>query len=298
MAPRPSPQTQRVVNLFEHLAGDGSQGMTLAEVSRHLSVHKASCHSMLSELLGAGWLLRDPIRKTYHLGPALVRLGQEAAGRFPALVLARPVMAELSAATGAHCIAFSVSEGYSTVVDQVRSHRGGGHPMSIGTQFSHRPPYGASIVSWAGADERERWLATLPEDVRDRYRQAMAAARRRGYTVGLHILPNVRLQELALIVRSAEVSSTRVSQLAQALSDELIHREGWFPASLVADRSYEVSHVDSPVQAPGSRIALMLSLVPSPEPMSGAAVGRMGERLSSATRRLSDALADGSVDSL
>ena len=77
----------------------------MAEVSRHLSVHKASCHSMLSELLRAGWLLRDPVRKTYHLGPALVRLGREAAGRYPALVLARSAMAELSAATGAHCVA-------------------------------------------------------------------------------------------------------------------------------------------------------------------------------------------------
>ena len=100
MAPRPSPQTERVVNLFEQLMG-GSQGMTLAEVSRHLNVHKASCHSMLSELLRAGWLLRDPVRKTYHLGPALVRLGREAAGRYPALVLARSVMAELSAETRA-----------------------------------------------------------------------------------------------------------------------------------------------------------------------------------------------------
>ncbi len=64
MAPRPSPQTERVVTLFEQLAGDGRRGMTLAEVSRQLSVHKASCHSMLSELLRAGWLLRDPVRKT------------------------------------------------------------------------------------------------------------------------------------------------------------------------------------------------------------------------------------------
>ena len=129
MAPRPSPQTERVVNLFEQLVGDGSRGMTLAEVSRHLSVHKASCHSMLSELLRAGWLLRDPVRKTYHLGPALVRLGREAAGRYPALVLARSAMAELSAATGAHCVAFSVNDDYSTVVDQVRSRHGGGHPI-------------------------------------------------------------------------------------------------------------------------------------------------------------------------
>ncbi len=295
MAPRPSPQTERVVNLFEQLAADGSQGMagmTLAEVSRHLSVHKASCHSMLSELLRAGWLLRDPIRKTYHLGPALVRLGREAAGRYPALVLARSAMAELSATTGAHCVAFSVNEDHTTVVDQVRSPRGGGHPMPVGTQFPQRPPYGASIVAWAGPEARERWLATLPDDVRDRYREAITTAKQRGYAVGLHILPDLRLRELAQIVRSAEVRSTRLSQLAQELTDELIHQEEWFPISLQPDRTYEVSHIDSPILADGSRIALMLSLVPSAEPMSGAEVSRLGDQLAAATRRLGAALAE------
>lgn len=292
MAPRPSPQTERVVNLFDHLADLRNEGMTLAEISRHLSVHKASCHSMLAELLRAGWLLRDPVRKTYHLGPALVRLGREASGRYPALVLARSAMSELSATTGAHCVAFSVSDDYSTVVDQVRSPQGGGHPMPIGTQFPHRPPYGASIVAWSGPGARERWLAALPADVRHRYRQALAAAEQRGYAVGLHILPDLRLQELALIVRSAEVRSTRLSQLAQALTDELIHTEDWFPASLAPDRSYKVSHIDSPILGPGSRIALMLSLVPSADPLSGAAVTRLGTQLHAATRRLSAALAD------
>lgn len=50
MPPRPSPD-RRVVKLFEHLAGEGRDGLTLAEVSRCLNVHKASCHSMLAELL-------------------------------------------------------------------------------------------------------------------------------------------------------------------------------------------------------------------------------------------------------
>lgn len=280
------------MNLFEHLAGEGRDGLTLAEVSRYLSVHKASCHSMLAELLRAGWLLRDPVRKTYHLGPALVRLGREAAGHYPALALARSAMIELSAATGAHCVAFSVGDDHSTVVDQVRSRLGGGHPMPIGTQFPHRPPYGASTVAWAGAHARERWLAALPDDVRERYRDAIAAAEQRGYAVGLHLLPDLRLQELALIVRSAEVRSTRLSELAQALTDELIHQEQWFPVSLDSDRTYEVSHIDSPVLTADSHIALILSLVPSPEPMSGADVTRMGEQLAAATRALSAALAE------
>lgn len=296
MAPRPSPQTERVVNLFDHLTGLGNEGMTLAAISRRLGVHKASCHSMLAELLRAGWLLRDPVRKTYHLGPALVRLGREAASRYPALVLARSAMAELSAATGAHCVAFSVSGDHSTVVDQVRSPQGGGHPMPIGTQFPHRPPYGASIVAWSGPDAREQWLAALPQDVRNHYRRALAAAEQRGYAVGLHILPDLRLQELALIVRSAEVRSTRLSQLTQQLTEELIRTEEWFPISLAPERTYKVSHIDSPILGPGSRVALMLSLVPSADPLSGAAVTRLGTQLQAATRRLSAALADGAAD--
>ncbi len=165
-------------------------------------------------------------------------------------------------------------------------------PMPIGTQFPHRPPYGASIVAWAGPEVRERWLATLPEDVRDRYRQAITTANQRGYAVGLHILPDLCLRELAQIVRSAEVRSTGLSQLAQELTDELIHQEEWFPISLASDRTYEVSHIDSPILEDGSRIAVMLSLVPSAEPMSGAAVTQLGAQLSATTRRLSAALAE------
>ena len=158
--------------------------------------------------------------------------------------------------------------------------------MPIGTQFPHRPPYGASTVAWAGPEARERWLAALPEDVRDRYRQAITAAKQRGYAVGLHILPDLRLRELAQIVRSAEVRSTRLSQLAQELTDELIHQEEWFPISLAPDTNYEVSHIDSPILESESRIALMLSLVPSAEPLSGAEVTRLGTRLAAATSRL------------
>ena len=126
--------------------------------------------------------------------------------------------------------------------------------------------------------------------MRDRYRQAIATAKQRGYAVGLHILPDLRLQELALIVRSAEVRSTRLSQLARPLTDELIHQEEqWFPDRPRPGPTYEVSHIDSPILEGGTRIALMLSLVPSAEPMGGAAVTRLGKQLASATRRLSAA---------
>ena len=69
---RPSPQTDRVVALVGLLASSPDATITLAEATRRLRVNKSTCHSMLTALTEHAWLLRDPVRKTYRLGPALV----------------------------------------------------------------------------------------------------------------------------------------------------------------------------------------------------------------------------------
>jgi DNA-binding IclR family transcriptional regulator len=287
---RPSPQTDRVVQLFELLAADPGSGLSLAEVSRRLGVHKAGCHSMLTALLHAGWLLRDPVRKTYQLGPALVRLGAAAASRFPALDLARPVMAELSASTGAHCIAFEVSADHVTVVDQIRNPRHPGHPMAVGTELPIRPPYGASVAAWLPDPEQRQWLAGVPDPVRGHYRRALQHARERGFAVGLHVLPDVRLQELASLIRANEIHHGRLSDLAVELTDELMHREEWFPTTLAARRSYQVSHLDSAVFGRDARPVLMISAVPVESALTGAEARHLGDRLRRAAARITGAL--------
>ncbi len=290
MPARPAPQTTRMVQLFDLLAADARPGLSLAEVSRRLGVHKASCHSMLTELLRSGWLLRDPVRKTYQLGPALVRLGTAAASKFPALDLARPAMAELCGLTGAHCIAFSISADHVTVVDQVRNPRAPGHPMPVGTELPTRPPYGASLASWLPADERERWIAGVPPGVRQHYRRALQMAYRRGYAVGLHVLADVRLQELASLIRATETRQGRLGHLASELAEELMLSEEWFPAALSPRRQYDVSHLDSPVLDCDGRPVLMLSLVPVPGTLTGAEATRLGSLLARRTRSLTEAM--------
>jgi DNA-binding IclR family transcriptional regulator len=282
-----------VVELLELLAGRGGHGLSLAEVSRQLGVHKATCHSMLTELLKAGWLLRDPVGKSYQLGPALARLGAAAASRFPALDLARPVMAELSAATGAHCIAFSISPDHVTVVDQVRNRRASGHPMPLGTELPTRPPYGASLAAWLPIHERDRWLEDVPAAVREHYRAALRLARRRGYSYGLHVLADVRLQELASLIRATETRQGRLGELASALTEEIMLNDQWFPASLTPRRLYEVSHLDSAVVGQDGRPVLMLSLVPVPSRVTGAQAAEMGRELARRTAQIGQAMAGG-----
>lgn len=312
VAPRPSPQTERLVALLEMIAAQPERGVSLAEVTRGLGVHKASCHSMLSSLVQAGWLLRDPTSKAYTLGPALMRLGTAAASRFPALDVARPAMAELAARTGGHVIAFQVDSDHVTVVHQVRNLRVPATPMRLGLELPTRPPYGAALMAFSGDDERARWLSELPDDARRRYGRALNATRRRGFAVGLHVLPDIRLQELASLIRAAETGrraagnraagnraagnrqGSRLTDLADALTEELIHREEWFLSSITASRQYDVSHIDSPVFGADGKAALMLSLVPVPSLQSGAQVMGLGERLLSVTRRLSEALGGGS----
>lgn len=295
MPTRPSPQTARTVHLLDVLAADRTGGLSLAEVSRRLGVHKASCHSMLTELLRSGWLFRDPVRKTYQLGPALIRLGAAAASKFPALELARPAMSELSRTTGAHCIAFSIGPDHVTVVDQVRSPRATGHPMALGTELPTRPPYGASLAAWLPAPEAEQWLAGVAPAVREHYRRALQRARRRRYALGTHVLPDLRLQELASLVRATETRKGRLGDLASALTEELMLSEEWFPDTLAPRRRYDVSHIDSPVLGPDGRPSLMLSLVPVPSLITGSEAAGLGRLLARYAQGVSDAAAGNDI---
>ncbi len=288
---RPSPQTARVVHLFEVLSGSPSTGLSLAEVSRRLAVHKASCHSMLTELVRAGWLIRDPRRKTYQLGPALVRLGAAASSHFPALELARPAMAELAASTGAHCIAFTVSPDHVTVADQVRNPRAAGHPMATGTEIPLRAPYGAALAAWLPDGRRADWLASIPAPSRPHYELAMQGTRRRGFAVGLHVLADVRLLELASVVRAAERQGGRIGDLAASLTEELIQSPEWFPTDIRSEERYDVSHIDSAVIGPDGEPQLILSLVPVPSDLDGSQLSALGSELAAAATSLTEALA-------
>jgi len=177
-----------------------------------------------------------------------------------------------------------------TVAHQVRNVRVPSTPMAIGTELPTRPPYGAALAAWVGADQRDRWLDRVPADARERYRRALAATRRRGYAVGLHVLPDVRLQELASLIRAAEMRSGRLGDLADALTGELMHREAWFPAKLAAGRVYDVSHVDAPVFDSEGNVTLILSLLPVPSAVTGATVTSLGQQMVAATARLTEAL--------
>src|SRR5438552_2432290 len=76
--PRRAPAVERSVAVLNLLAAHPSEKLTLSEIARDLGLNKATLHAILSALADAGYLVRDPARKSYGLGPAPIPPGNAA----------------------------------------------------------------------------------------------------------------------------------------------------------------------------------------------------------------------------
>ncbi|HEY7133433.1 MAG TPA: helix-turn-helix domain-containing protein [Acidimicrobiia bacterium] len=287
---RPSPQTERVVALVELLASRPGEPFTLAEVTRRLRVNKSTCHSMLTTLAAAGWLLRDPFAKTYRLGPGLATMARAAASEFPALDVAHAAMVDVGLHARAHCAALALVGDRLTVLDEVLDLHAVGAGLRVGTSIPLRPPFGSAVVAWADDTTATSWLAQVPGDARTHARAALDATRARGYAVELVTTPETRLQELAGRLRAPD-GTVAIADLVEQLARDLAPRDDVLPLTLEPSAAYTVSALNAPVLDRGGRVALVLSLTGFGRPITGADVAAVGERLSAATGALTAALA-------
>jgi DNA-binding IclR family transcriptional regulator len=276
-----------VVATVSLLAAHPDEPLSLAELTRRLGVNKSTGHAILASLAAAGWVLRDPTRKTYRLGPALVALGGAAAASFPALDFARPAMVDLSGALGATCAALGVGEGEVTVLDQVDDPRAGPNPFRVGASFPLRPPLGAAVVAWAPDPVRDEWLGQVPSDTRGHYADALVATHDRGFAVEIGSTPVERVRELVTLLGD----DTSARAVLDRLADELATHEEFLALALEPDREYAVNVVNAPVFDHTGQVTLVLSLTGFGRPLRGAEALAAGERLVAATTKLTAALA-------
>ena len=86
LMPRPAPAADRAAGIVSFLTAHPSRGFTISELVEHLGMNLASAHATLAVLSDHGFVIRDPVHRTYTLGPALVATGfaaleQHRAGR-------------------------------------------------------------------------------------------------------------------------------------------------------------------------------------------------------------------------
>ena len=291
--PRPSPQTDRIVAVVDLLTAHPGANFTLAELARRLGVSKPTCYPMLAALTRSGWLLRHPTRKTYRLGPALVRAGRAAAAAgAPVADLARSRMAELAEEYGLACLGLAPSADALVVMELVPSPAPGGKAfgLRLGDRIPPRPPLGAVLVAWQGDEAIDAWLrgsrSTVPEDRRARYARDLAAVRDRGYAVELSAPIQERVAWLAHELRTATADiHDLVDQAVGELADEDV-----LLTDIAPDRAYRVSSINAPVFDVDGTVALTVCLVDAPAPMPGAEVVAVGERVRDVTAEITRTL--------
>src|SRR2546429_3277526 len=182
---RPAPAAARAASILSLLTAHPSRGFTISELVEHLAMNIASAHATLAVLSEAGFVLRDPMHRTYILGPALAATGFAALDQHPAIqaaieqaeVLAKELDAEvgLTAVAGRDVI-FLARRGPEPLAARI------GYP---GDRSPLLAPIGAVFMAWANDDAITAWLERASPDARhaDFYRRVLGEIRARGFSV-------------------------------------------------------------------------------------------------------------------
>lgn len=246
---RRSPPTARVVALLDHLVAARGGRLGLSALARELGISKPTCLGILTELVAAGYLVRDPRDLTYGLGPALIAAGRAAQRGFVAGDVARRHLAPLVERYGGTCTASAVVGDEIMIIDAAVAP--GAAPVKVGERYPFAPPVGLMYVLWAPDGEFERWLArepTLPVRMdRERLGEIVAACRASGYLVESLTPAGMRLHSLMAGVAAYDLPEevrSLVGEMVSSLGERVylgaeLNPRGRHPVNLIAAPAYD-----------------------------------------------------------
>jgi DNA-binding IclR family transcriptional regulator len=296
--PRPSPQTDRVVAVIELLAareavegavagsGPDPGGATMTEIARALRINQATCVHLLAALTAAGFVVREPADRRYHLGPALVRPGRLAAARYPLLAAARDEMTGLAGEFGVPCFAFAPEVDHARLVHYTWPPGEAPPAIKLGETVPLTPPLGILFVTWATDADFDAWLAldpALDNAGAASYREQRVAIRSLGFVVEVA----ARADDLAHVLDDRP-SPYRDGQLHRLLAAD--GGEAYLLTDLDDPRPRLVTGIGAPIFDAAGAAVLSLNLVTFADPLGPAEIARIGRALRAAADRVTEAL--------
>ncbi|MEV0358644.1 helix-turn-helix domain-containing protein [Nocardia sp. NPDC050697] len=181
---RGSAPTARALDIVELLVRAGERRLRFSDVVRELELTQATAHAILTTLCDRGWATRDPVDKTFGVGPALAVVAARAQAARPLAVAARTAAAAVAAELG---YPGSVVERVDDAL-VITAFAGGdaGHPAGQpGDRIPYAPPFGAAFAAWAPEPERRAWIDRCGADaaVTERLERVLARTRARGFDI-------------------------------------------------------------------------------------------------------------------
>jgi DNA-binding IclR family transcriptional regulator len=276
---RAAPASARAAAIISFLTAHPTRGFTISELVKHLGMNIASAHATLAVLSDCGFVIRDPVHRTYVLGPALAATGFAVLEQHPAIGAAVERAEALSLETGAETGVVAIAG--RDVVLLAR----GGHPQTaegIGYPGDRSPliaPFGEVFMAWAGEEEVAGWLARadVSGPLAAMYREVLADIRRRGFSIVLQAVdtPNVRDAMSRLRADPADENAEQLLVGALQQAGEML----LLPGGLAEDERVAFKAIAAPVFDPIGRVLLTMSIIGSDEPVTVGEILGLGRRL-------------------
>lgn len=286
-----SQPTARALAILDLLMANPHQAFGLTEMTRRLSLNKATCHAILTTMANYGFLVQHPKTKAYRLGPSIIAAGNAAFAQFPVLEYARPELENLEneldigfAVTGrskTHMVLLALYGSASSLIDH----------FQLGLRLPNTAPIAACFTAWSPAKNLEAWL-TRAHDARGGYdekldqrlRMSVISIRARGYEVTLQTRAEAALHEDLRKIQNAwnlKDLEAITEKYQHDLCDEYVHLDRIDPRA-----RYEVSTINVPVFAYKQLPALCFSAGSFKQPLSGEEIETIAGRMLAAAERV------------
>ena len=285
---RPSPAVVRACDLLDALAVEPERRYSVSDLARTVGVPRATCDAVLLALADGGLVARDEQRR-YSLGPRCIALADAARASNTAL-RAAAIRAQALARAESAVVAVSTRDGDQTWVADVYDFGPAfGLRTRAGDAIELVPPFGAAFVAWDDDRGVQRWLdraePPLSPAEQGRYRAALEAVRRRGYSVSIASDRAVDLaQALDRLARHPH-GDDAIAIRDRAIRD-IAHGE-YLAAEIDPESTTRLTQISAPIIEPGGRVSTAIMLLGPSHEVTAAETARLGELVRGAAARAS-----------
>ncbi len=273
---RPALSATRATQVLSQLALRPDGQWTIAELSRALTINLSSLHAVLAALETEGFVRRDPVNKSYRLGPFALAIGASALQSHPSLAAAELALNDLATELDLEGFITSACGDAIVVLARVGQHRPTSPSLRVAQRVPLLPPVGGVFIAWADDLKRDLWLSRAPSAQRKPYEEILQLIRLRGFTVGLE---GPERKHLSTAVRAAQSqSATDASNTLERALEELA-RAHYHLGDAWSAAPNTVSLIAAPVFDHRGNVEIALTLSGFAQPLSKEEIEEIGRRL-------------------
>ena len=154
------PAVEQASRILFCLAESPHPKQPLTDICKQLNIHKSKGYSILNTLNQFGLVEKDPLTKTYSLGPSLIFLSRNVLDHLSYPDVAAPFLQNLARETNGTAVFGLIHDDHVFVVGKNEGNQNIGFSLRLGHRFHITlGAHGKAISAFLGEAERERLLA-------------------------------------------------------------------------------------------------------------------------------------------